>query len=318
MSNTKHTGEIQATYFAWRLRVRDEVWYADGRKAGLGKHSLGTKNYNEAVEQLRQLDQRMAADRGMIPLRAELQASEITIPDGWTRFLDHRGRPQVMGGVTPATLKRYRPIRDKHIAFCDRRGIKFWSQVDKARTEEFGIWLSAKSADRTLKLELELIISVIRYLVTEKLLPAGQCFVLQLSKPLGSDTYCYRREEVAEMIAHCRRTAGLEWFADVIVGLAATGLRSEEFNQLKWSEVDLDAGVLRLRDQRHSTRKRVLANTRTIKGKRDRILPINPAFREVLERQPRHPDGLVFMVRAAVGFTPGITWRSCSRRSSSR
>jgi integrase len=80
----------------------------------------------------------------------------------------------------------------------------------------------------------------------------------------------------------------------VIVGLATTGLRSESFNGLRWSEIDLDAGMIRIKDERFSSRKRKLGAIRTLKGKRDHALPIHPSFRCVLEKLPRSADGRVF------------------------
>ncbi|MEX2140543.1 MAG: tyrosine-type recombinase/integrase [Pirellulales bacterium] len=266
-----------------------------GRQLSLGKHSLGTKDREEALSNLERLDRKKAFERGLIKKLEEHPLRQLSIAEGWKLFFEHRGRPQIMGGVSKNTLKRYGSVRDKHISFCKRRDIRYWSLIDKSTTEEFGRWLSRKSADRTLKLELELIVSVVRFLAEEKkLLDRSQPFTLRLSKPEGSDRYCFRREEVMAMVEHCRSTPGLHWFVDVIVGLATTGLRSEEFNGLRWSDIDFEAGVIRLKDQRYSGRKRMLGSIRAIKGKRDRVLPLHPAFRGVLESLPRNRDGLIF------------------------
>lgn len=73
-----------------------------------------------------------------------------------------------------------------------------------------------------------------------------------------------------------------------------TGLRSESLNGLRWSEVDLQAGMIRIRDERFDRRKKNLDTIRTMKGKRDHCLPINWRFHDVLERLPKAKDGLVF------------------------
>jgi len=56
----------------------------------------------------------------------------------------------------------------------------------------------------------------------------------------------------------------------------------------------MEAGTIRITDERASKRKRMLGSIRTMKGKRDHTLPLHPSFRQVLQRLPRHADGLVF------------------------
>jgi hypothetical protein len=45
---------IRCRHFAWRLGVRDGVYYADGRsnKPNAGRHSLGCRTNSEAMERL--------------------------------------------------------------------------------------------------------------------------------------------------------------------------------------------------------------------------------------------------------------------------
>ena len=50
---------VECQYLRWRLRLRDnEVWYADGRgnKPNPGRHSLNTRDYEEARETLKTVD----------------------------------------------------------------------------------------------------------------------------------------------------------------------------------------------------------------------------------------------------------------------
>ena len=57
---------VSCRYFAWRLFRRDGVYYADGRggKHDLGKHSLGTRDREKALETLHQLDEAKAVEIG--------------------------------------------------------------------------------------------------------------------------------------------------------------------------------------------------------------------------------------------------------------
>jgi hypothetical protein len=78
---------------------------------------------------------------------------ELAVDDGWRLYLEHCARPQVMGGASDATRKRYRPVRDKHIDFCQARGIESWNEVGKTAVHAYGIWLSSDYADRSIFLE---------------------------------------------------------------------------------------------------------------------------------------------------------------------
>jgi integrase len=124
--------------------------------------------------------------------------------------------------------------------------------------------------------------------------PSTCRFSLGLPKIETSDTYCYRREEIAAILDYCKAHPQLMWLADIIVALTTAGVRIGELAALRWSDLDLEANVLKLTDERYSQRRKQLGNARLIKGKRGRTIPLNPALRMVLERMPRSADGLVF------------------------
>jgi integrase len=119
-------------------------------------------------------------------------------------------------------------------------------------------------------------------------------FSLPLKKPQGTTTYCYTPAEVQAMIAHCFGRAGLVWLGEVMVALATTGLRISELAALRWTDLDLEAQMLRLVDTRLQGRKADRAAARTTKSHRDRTLPINPQLRQVLRDMRRHADGRIF------------------------
>jgi integrase len=277
------------------LFQRDGVWYADARggKHNLGKHSLATKDREEALTNLRKLDRRQAVELGLaVSTAAESTTSDISIPDGWKRFLDYSARPQVMGGVSKMTLKRYAAVRDKHVAHCTKHHLEGWNRIDKNETERYGKWLVGQGyADRTLYFELTLVKSVVLWLIETGHLPESSRFRLTLQRPQGTDTYCYTREQVTAMIEHCQTQPTLHWLANVIIALACTGLRISELASLRLSDIDFTSNTIRLSDERGSSRRRKLGSVRTTKGRRSRVLPINPRLRQVLMDLPQHVDG---------------------------
>jgi hypothetical protein len=109
---------IRCQHFAWRLFERDGVFYADGRtnEPNLGKHSLNTRNRQQARDRLSKLDLSMAVKLGRAPAEPPESHSELSVAEGWERFLAHCDRPDVMGGVSAGTKKRYSKRRMNCVA----------------------------------------------------------------------------------------------------------------------------------------------------------------------------------------------------------
>ena len=286
---------VQAKNFSWKLYRYGGGYYAEGRSpaAGLGKHCLGTRDEASALRRLKLLDERIAAERGKgapIPTHRD---GRLTIVAGWEKYLMFAARPQVMKGASPATVKRYRAIRDHHLEFCYEHRIQTWADFDKCQLERFGNERSSAQAYRTVYLELTTLKSVSKWLAEEKLIPADCQLRYSLSKPQGTDAYCYRPTEVARMIEHCSDRDDLVWLANLIIVLAHTGLRISEAADLRWTDVDLSAGMLRVADERTSQIKRKSGLARTTKGRRPRVIPLHSRLRELFASLEQLPDGRV-------------------------
>ncbi len=289
---------IVCRHFTWRLFSREGVFYADGRsgKFNLGKHSLGTRNREEALQRLHQLDNHQAVELGMVEATPTIISSTIPIIEGWRQYFEFSESNHVMGGASKATIKRYGAVRDKHIKFCQKHGIETWQAFDEHALRQYGNWLAKQSADRTVYLELTLLKSITGWMVNQKLLPASAKLVLPLKKPQGTDTYCYSSAQVMAMVDHCRRQPKLDWLANVIMALAYTGMRINELAGLRWTDIDLTPNreSVRIADERSSRRKRQAGTARTTKGRRTRMLPIHPELLRELTGLQRQADGLVF------------------------
>jgi integrase len=287
-------------FFKWRLFQRDGVFYADGRtgKSNLGKCSLGTRDPEEALVNLRKLDRRKAVELGLADSSAAEPSPTMTVREGWDLYLAYCDRGDVLGGVSPRTLKRYRAVRDKHIAFCERHGIRSWNEVSTANTANYNKWLTIqKKSYRTIYLELTLIKSAVGWLIDEHRLPDSNRLRLRLVKPQGTDTYCYRADEVRAMVRYCRSRPDLCWLGAIIVVLACTGMRIGELATLRWSDLDFRSRTIAIRDERASSRRKNMGTERRTKGRRDRTVPMHSellALLEDLRRQKRHADGRVF------------------------
>jgi hypothetical protein len=121
---------IRCTHFVWAMFERDGVWYADGRlnDPNAGRHSLGTREFNQAVSALHDLDAHIAAELGLAPAPA-MQANTpklLTLEDGRKLYEAHIKRPKAMRGLAKSTQKRYKTVFDKFIPFAKDLGVLTW------------------------------------------------------------------------------------------------------------------------------------------------------------------------------------------------
>ena len=290
---------IVGRYFTWLLGRRNGVYYADGRSnvPALGRHSLGTRDETEALAALARLDLVRAVDVGRAD-RAALDAAPpeaLVLEQGRALYEAHVARPRVTGGARPSTAKRYRAVLDKFTAFCRERGVTRWDQITRAVLEGYAAWLDAEGyAYASEYLELTTLKQALKWFVEVGRLPASCLFRLPLTKPQGTDTYCWTPEEVRAIVAHCAADPELAWLGQVLTALACTGLRISELAGLRWSDIDLARNTITLTDEGKRGRYRERRKARETKTGRSRAFPIHPDLRRVLEVLPRHPDGLVF------------------------
>ena len=286
---------VNCQYFEWRLFQRSDVWYADGRfeNRNLGKHSLGTRDRAEAGQALRKLDYRKAIEHGLARDTGVDPDNRLEIVRGWDMYLTWCKRPEVMGGVSRKTLNKYRRSSELHQEFCAEQRIRFWNDFGKEDLESYGRALSPQFSDRSLYFELTEIKTVLNWLMDEKHLPREAGFRFRLSKPDGSDTYCYLRHEVLAMLELCSEQQDLGWLENIIRVLACTGLRIGELASLRWTDIDFDSNIIRLTDERASKKRSDMGTARRTKGKRDRTIPLHPDIRSRLESLPRRSHGRV-------------------------
>jgi hypothetical protein len=137
---------IQAKFFTWRIYLRKECWYADGRSgngtAVLKRYSLESSLLQEARENLKLLDVTKAVELG----RADASllneygvgCDGLSLEDGKAKYLAHVKRPPVLGGAGESTAKRYRAVFAKFLDFAQRNGVGSWQDVGKGLLEQYG------------------------------------------------------------------------------------------------------------------------------------------------------------------------------------
>lgn len=297
MPKPKKKEEVRCRYFRWLIGQRNGIYFADGRAShpSLGRQTLETRDRAEALKTLEELDLTMAVRQGLADAHLlKTDAHQImTWADGRKLYESYVKRPLISGGPRPSTAKRYRAVLDKFIPFAEAQGRRSWNELNRQLMDDYAGWLDGESyAYATEYLELTTLKQILKFLVENQHLPSTVAFTYPLKKPDGTDTYCWKSEEVKAILKHCE-TPELSWLRRVVIGLAATGLRISELASLRWSDVDEEKGLITLTDE--TTKKsRVGKEKRTTKSGHDRTFPIHETLQDVLATMPRHADGRVF------------------------
>lgn len=288
---------IRCIHFSWRLVHRSNAWYADGRSntPNAGRHSLGTRDRDEAFRRLPELDRVRAMDLGLIPRGVEIDTPvrPLAMEEGRRLYEAHISRPRVTGGVRSSTAKRYRAVFDKFLPFALSRGVSVWNGVTAELLNSYASYLENKGyAYKTLTNELTTLKQAIKWLIQAGHLHGMKPIDLKLRKAESERAYCYRPEEVCAMIEYCQQKEELHWLADIIIALACTGLRISELASLRWTDLNFDTDRLCLTDEtgRGAAAGRI---RRELKSGRSRSFPIHPDLRIVLDRLPRR-DAYIF------------------------
>ena len=221
----------------------------------------------------------------------------MTLTEGRKLYEEHASRAKITGGTRKSTQKRYRAVLDKFIAFLQSKGLASWNRVNSNVLEQYLSHLQAIGyAYRTQYFEGTTVKQIINVFITKKRLPADLRITLSLPKPQGTDTYCWRQEEVVAIREFSLADPKLRWLYDVVSTLTFTGLRIGELIHLRWNDIDFAkgaSGTIRLVDE-STSRQRTDRVARTLKGGRGRSFPINPELRPIMEAIDRHSDGYVF------------------------
>ncbi len=287
---------IQCRYFRWLLHQRGELWHADGRsnEQDAGRHSLGTRDRDEALQLLHGLDATVAVNLKLAPPSAlpTVKAELVLLEDGRKLYEEHSRRPRAIGGVKKSTQKRNRAVFNKFLDWAKDRGLLAWNDVIGSTLTAYATHLDDEGyAPKTIRIELTTIVQAHKWLRSEKYLQNVEPLRLTIRKQDGERRYCYRPEELQAMIAHCHECPDLRWLESVVTALACTGLRISELASLRWSDVDLTKGFIKLVDEGGQPKKSTRAN-RELKSGRSRVLPIHDDLEVVLRSLPKQDQYL--------------------------
>ncbi|GAH02190.1 unnamed protein product, partial [marine sediment metagenome] len=101
-------------------------------------------------------------------------------------------------------------------------------------------------AHTTLGKELTTLKQAITWLIEDGHIKGMKPIKLKIRKAESQPAYCYRPGEVKAIVEFGVGKPKLTWLVDVIIALACTGLRIAELASLRWADIDIEPGLLRL------------------------------------------------------------------------
>lgn len=176
------------------------------------------------------------------------------------------------------TNKKRSYARDEQIAgvLCDFFSSRALKDIKKSDVERFKRERSESQtkyernrSPATVNRELAVLSAILTLAVDDELIPSNPC---RRVKPLRMDNQRSRYLSTDEEKKLLEALEGQEWLKNIVTMAINTGMRRGEIFKLRWFDVDFARGVIHVRDT---------------KTARDRVVPMNAAVREMLERQPK-------------------------------
>lgn len=234
---------LQMTHHRWKVTLRKGTHYADGRTGNpvnVGRHSLGTTDYEQALAYLRELDRRTYQELNAVA--GESAKTRLTMDQGRQSYEKKIGRSKIAGGVRSSSATRYKAVLDNFFAFAKKNSVFFWDEVTADVLSDYLDFAERSGKQEgTLYLEGTTVKQVVKHLISKKLLPRENEIELKIPRPQGTSRYCPTLAEVTRLRQEAMADPKTLWMADVILGLMETGMRQGELIQLDWSDIEEEA-----------------------------------------------------------------------------
>ncbi|MCB9477218.1 MAG: tyrosine-type recombinase/integrase [Deltaproteobacteria bacterium] len=291
---------------AIRQRTKNGPWYVDlyyqdnnGTQQRL-QRSTGTRNRREAEQIARQMEKQLQtelADQRLTQQRAiqqtvtptpTVQPVQVTPPQSSVPFSGFAKRwfdQYVVPNNKPSTQRNKNYHIRVHLAPCfghdDLHSITV-ERIEVLKATLLNKRLGAKSVNNVLGTLRTLLSTAVDWGYLDRS-PMDRVKPL---KTINAAPDFFSRDEVAQFLASCRQHKP-EWH-DFFATAFLTGMRRGELLALQWKDIDFERGIIKVR--------RSIWNglVTTPKGGKERVLPINPELRTILEGIHRSRSLFVF------------------------
>jgi integrase len=164
-----------------------------------------------------------------------VEASPLTVEAYLEKWLATAARPRLRDN----TYREYGGLIDRYIN--PALGEKRLSDVRPLDVQAFYSSLSEKGlSPRTIRFTHSVLASALKQAVRWRMLAHNPCEAVELPRKVGKEMQSLTPAEAASFL---KEAANDRWFALFVLALA-TGLRPSEYFGLKWSDVDLERGLI--------------------------------------------------------------------------
>ncbi len=252
------------------------VWYADYRAGHRRvRKSIRTRSKKVAIDWATNQNARLIrGEMGVIDGRVSIDQTII-------EFLDYQKHQT---SNAPSTVRRYRgALRAFQEALQRRPSIRFLGQIDVALLEEFRRFRLEKGRDhKTIDGDMAAVSSMLSYAVRHGYCQENVASKVKAFRVPKPRPYVYTPEQVQVMIEAAEGT-----LKEILTLLADTGLRIGEVEQLEWTDVDFDAGLVHVR----------IKEFWRPKDKADRAIPMTDRVRTMLRSKSRQGNRVFYTPR---------------------
>lgn len=235
--------------------------------------TTGTRDKRLAGVKLKDLELKLFKGELGAPITSTAGAS---LPEFLRRFIDY-ARANYAGQHLQSDLSRIANMQE----FFARKGVKRLKDISPGLIEEFMTVTLEGRSPKTRKNYLALLKTILNYAVKWGVIDRNPITQVRPPKIVKKFRF-FSREEVSRLIKEAQ-----EPLRTAIIILVNTGLRRAELFNLRWRDVDLKAGSLRVWPY----------DGFTPKGKRPRSIPLNEAAQKTIEKLKSNPTDPEYVFR---------------------
>lgn len=231
-----------------RKRLRSPFWFAcfsraDGSRAQrttkTRDRKLALKLAIEWEEAARLRITEAQARRVLSDLHEQIHGTRLSSPSVTDYVKQWMGRKQ--GETAAVTLAAYRHATNEFVEFLGERASQPIHYMTPAQVATWRDAAATKATARTANNKLKIVRALFQSAWREGLLPENPAAKVQVLKTADSN----RRPFVLDELKALLRVASTEWRGMILAGLY-TGQRLKDIASLRWANVDMERGEIRL------------------------------------------------------------------------
>jgi integrase len=246
------------------------TWMENGRRQ---RQSLRTTDDKKAEEQLRKLEARLELGMAMVPTADLPRIPLKTFTADYLKHVEARQMPSYVVNVRHALKHLEQSLGNPNL-----------HRIGKKDVEDHVTALLSRYAISTVNGEIKILRAAMNKAKDWGYLRTNPLKGVKFAKdPTADNKIKFLTEDEVERLL--RKTAGTP-LHDIFATLYMTGIRREELVNLWWEDVDFENDLVHVRIKDWLDEKGKKQHWHP-KGKRERMIPMHPDLKPILDAQPR-------------------------------